>query len=408
LAVQRSGGFLLHFAWLLLLVTAIPWFSHIAPTALNTHGIASAGGLSGSQSYLNFGLALIGIVIAFFRGDKAIRLSPSVILIFVYAGITVIGAGLANLSIAAAGLLAIRLVVCVLASLWVLQRAGLKPLLLSTAWLACAISVVSVGAYLVGLNHFVVGLPGFLPPMQSNGLGAIAAIGILILLDVRMSMGKLALSWWIGLATLGITLILTDSRTSFLGLFLAVLVLLLTHRRSRIVVGLLLLTLTFSAVSFVHVGNQSILNDVISKGHSTSALTNLTVRFDEGSAAIAAQKTDAEKVFGQGLPQKYVSIPGLRKRLAPVDGGWYAAYLESGLVGATVLALAVLVGGWSVLRRRVRIGIGLWVLLLVISLTQALYNDLSIGLILLAVISTRTARQDYFPRKVVTAEELTT
>jgi hypothetical protein len=56
----------------------------------------------------------------------------------------------------------------------------------------------------------------------------------------------------------------------------------------------------------------------------------------------------------------------------------------------------------------VRIGIGLWVLLLVISLTQALYNDLSIGLILLAVISTRTARQDYFPRKVVTAEELTT
>jgi hypothetical protein len=393
--IRSYGGVALHLAWILIMFTSVAWQGDATRGA----GVVTSGGLSGGKSILKLLVLLVALVIIAWRGKISGKLSVAVWLLFLYAAGSAVGATLAHLSVSSALEIAARLALCVFAGVCIVRRTRLRPLLLTTAWTSCLVAFMALGAWAAGLNHISkIGLQGYLPRLQPNELGSVSAIGLLIIADLGLSRRWLSRGWWFGLVVLGTTLALSDSRTCIVGVILGLVVLLWVHRLRGALAALAVCGVLFLGVSTFHVGDQTILHAVVSKSHSAQVTSTLNRRFSEGSAAIAAQKTTNEKVFGQGLPQRDVRVTGIRK-VEPVDSSWYAAYLQAGLTGIVLLVMAIVSVGRSLRRRHLAVGMALWIFLLVNSLTDNVYNTLTLGMLLLAVMSVSSDSTGYLLRR---------
>lgn len=168
--IRRDGGLPLHFAWVLLFLSSVSWFSGINPSAVSINGLAASGGLSGNYGYVKLTLLIAAVLIVLWKGINTPIVSTTICLLAGYALLSLIGAALSRESELAALQASARLIVSVLTAFWIVRRTGLKALLLTTAWLASIICATSIAADLVG-GDAQARLSGYWPPMQANDLG---------------------------------------------------------------------------------------------------------------------------------------------------------------------------------------------------------------------------------------------
>ncbi|WP_212719538.1 O-antigen ligase family protein [Blastococcus sp. CCUG 61487] len=238
--------------------------------------------------------------------------------------------------------IAIAVRVTVLAATVVLLLRAAPAFQLLRAVVASCGLVAAVAA-LTGLPDLAGGrIAGGIPPLHPNGLALLAGVVVVwaawrtVLgearwLDALLGGGFLALMW------------LTGSRTGFLVLVLAVLVMVLHIRRIR--VGLVVGALVAAAAGAVTVVTTGAVRDFLTRdGTGTGTLES---RFVAWTAAQSWAESWWQWTFGGGLSVKYIPVPNQWWDEQLLDSSWVSALVQTGLLGLGVTmawALWALVG----------------------------------------------------------------
>lgn len=364
------------FAWLLLVVAACPWQT----LSVTSYGQVSTGSEADAAKFvvtaLAFGLAFLARVPR--------KYPPAVSLLLGYALVAALG-GLASTDPSSSVLRAIRFVVVVVALFWVTGRLTRYQLARLFLQFSVAVSVIALAGHIAGIS--APGqegrLAGYLPPLQPNVLGIIAAAGCLCAVAL-LAQRKLQLSVFSAATIiLGITLVLTQSRTSMVALVVSLLVLggPRLNTRTTIVIGLIALAVVIGA--FLQTNTQyRPLTALSTHNGSTTTTHSLGSRLSEWEAVFQINHNPLTQAIGQGLATKSVEVNLSSARYAPVDGSWPAAYLSAGLIGALILAASVLTAAREAIRTQNNLALMALIFLVISSLTTDVFNDISVGLVL--------------------------
>jgi hypothetical protein len=190
---------------------------------------------------------------------------------------------------------------------------------------------------------------------------------------------------------LAVALGLTQSRTSFIALFVCLVVLLATRARARVasVLWLTALALIVAAAAAMVQTNTTYqpVSHLLTHGGKSPLASALDSRFTEMEAALATNDTYPTKLFGLGLAAKSVRVDQPWAQYAPVDNSWYAANHSAGVLGVLLLALAVIGSFFIAARARSVIALTILVYIVVQSITAgATLDDISVGLVLLVAL----------------------
>lgn len=363
-------------AWLLLVVAACPWQT----LAVTSYGQVSTGSEADAAKFLvtalAFGLAFLA---------RVPRKYPSpVSLLLAYALVAALG-GLASTDPSSSVLRAIRFAVVVIALFWVTGRLTRYQLATLFLQFSVAVSFIALAGHLAGIS--APGqegrLAGYLPPLQPNVLGIVAAAGCLCAVAL-LAQRKLQLSLFTAaIAILGLTLILTQSRTSLVALIVSLLVLggPRLNSRATIIVGLITLIVVVGAFLQTNTHYRP-LTALSTHNGNTTTTHSLGSRLSEWEAVFQINDSPLTQAIGQGLATKSVEVNLSSARYAPVDGSWPAAYLSAGFIGALILAASVLTAAREAIRSRNNLALMALVFLVISSLTTDVFNDISVGLIL--------------------------
>jgi hypothetical protein len=364
-------------AWLLVIAAAPPWQS-ASVTEIGTVGVSA--GTNGAKlvlTVLAFGLAFWGRV-------PRMRYAWPVKMLLGYSAVATLG-GLTGPEPPSSLLRVARFAAIVLTVTWVTTRLTRPRLAALVVQFSIIIALGALVGRAIGRGASVGGrLGGYLPPLNPNVLGVLVAVGLLcaIALVARRELRMKTFS--LVVPVLGATLVLTESRTSMIG-FVAGLVALaaprLRWRGGPVIVGLLVAV--FLLAAFIQTDTQwRPLTALLTHNESTSATATLGTRVSEWSAVSIRNNTVVKRTVGQGLAVKSVEVNLAAAKNAPVDGTWSAAYLSAGLVGAILLASALLAALWAGVYGRDRLAVPIMVFLLFISLTDDVGSDVTIALVI--------------------------
>ena len=374
--VTAVPGRLAALSWILLIATAAPW---------QTNRVTAAGVVtvtSGTDA-AKLVVTTIAFVLAFMGRSRSVSFPWPVKALLVYASISVLGA-FTGPDVMSSLYRSVRLMMVVLAVTWAASRLPRRRLAFLAVLFATAICVFAIVGAEAGLVAKVDGrLGGYIPPLQANDLAIIAASGALCGLVLWMR-GELRRSVFaVAIAIALVTLALTESRASIIGLVVALLVLGVPRleKRGPIIVGIMIAAFTVTVFIQANTSAQPITAALTHNG-TTSTTSTLTSRTSEWQSVGALNVTYPEKLFGQGLADKTVPVDLPYTAYASLDGTWPSAYLSAGILGALTLAGAVLVAAWSAWRRRDGFALALIALLLTNSLVEDTFNDVSTSVVL--------------------------
>ena len=216
------------------------------------------------------------------------------------------------------------------------------------------------------------------PPTQVADLAAVTIGLVTVLWLCSLVSGRLAL---FVLATAGLTLLLTHTRTELIAMMAGILVAGLSIFTARVRVRKLFVTAGI-AVSVVVMVFSGVLTTWLARGESSKELTSLTGRTTVWTAVVNAPRDPFQVLFGYGLSNK--SFNGL-----PIDSNWLAAYYDLGLAGVAIcvtLLLFVLVAAYFQPRGPQRaLALFLVTYLAITSLTETGLSDASAYLLELAL-----------------------
>ena len=221
---------------------------------------------------------------------------------------------------------------------------------------ALFIALVWVGAILFPHRAFIHGvgtlgvqISGVIPPMNPNGLGAFAAILIIISLSRTLhARDQNERMMYITSLTVGvITLVLAQARTSLFGGLLAIIAVLLLNKRIKLIgfVALLLVIVIISS------GLPSLLLRYAMRGQSTTLFYNLSGRMFYWS--FAWEKFLESPIYGYGLSAgtRYVVLAQVGRGVqSTMHNSWLEVLVNVGIVGLIPVALAYVGTWWTLLR----------------------------------------------------------
>ena len=206
-----------------------------------------------------------------------------------------------------------------------------------------------------------------------------------------VALGMLVVLWFCGkargwrtlaaVAVIGAMLILTHTRTEVIALLAGLLVAGLSMFAASARVRKLFSTLGIM-VSIAVIAFSSALTTWLARGQNSQQLTGLTGRTTVWSELLRAPRDWFQVAFGYGLSNK--GFDGL-----PIDGNWYAAYYDLGLVGVGICAallLFVLVNAYFQPRSERRaLALFLVTYLMITSYTETGLSDASVYLLELSL-----------------------
>ena len=367
-------------AWLVLIAAALPWQT----VAVTESGAVSTGSQADAAKFVVTGLA---VALAFLVRVPHLKYSWPIWAFLGYCLITTVG-GLAGTDPSSSLLRSVRFAVVVLALVWVTGRLSRHQLARTFVLFSMIISFSALAARGIGVSpasHVYGGrLAGYLPPLHPNLLGMLAAGGLLCAgaLLARRELTLTIFAWVTPI--LGLTLVLTQSRTSMIALLVSLLAFAGPRLTTRgpLIVGLI--ASIFVVGAFIQTDTQSQpLTSLLTHNGSTSTTGTLSSRVSEWEAVLQLNNTPLTQAIGQGLASKSVEVSLTSARYAPVDGSWPAAYLSAGFLGVLVLAAAVWAALRTAIRKRDDFALAITVFLIVSSLVADVFNDVTIGLVLL-------------------------
>lgn len=364
--------------WLLLIVAACPWQS-LAVTADGEVNAASEADVA------KFAITALACLLALGVRAPRIKYPWPIKALLGYSLITALG-GLATADPSTSVLRAVRFAAIVLAVVWIASRLSRYRLTVIFIQFSVAISLLALaarGAHVPSSHLFGSRLDGYLLPLQPNGLGLIAAGG-LICTTALIAGRQLSLRLFVPIALiLGITLIFTQSRTSIISFVLSLSVLVGPRLSTRGLIIIGALAFAFLIAAFVQTDTHSRpLTALLTHNESTTTTATLNSRTSEWKAVLRLNDTLLTQITGQGLAAKSVEVGLTSARYAPVDGSWPAAYLSAGMVGALILAMSVLAAAWTAIQKRDDLAMMIITYLIISSLVTDVFNDISVGLIL--------------------------
>jgi O-antigen ligase len=385
LAVRSSSGSLMSVrgraaaAWLLLLAAASPWQT----LSVTSTGAIAAGSEADAAKFL---VSAVAFALALLVRPVRPRYPWPVKALLAYAALAALG-GLAGPDPASSSFRAIRFAAVMIALVWLtgsLDRTRLAKLFIGFCSVVSLTALAAHAAGLPGSHLYGSRLDGYLPPLHPNALGFLAAAALLCAAAL-LARGEMRLKVFAFAAPLLVlTLALTQSRTSMIGLVVGLLALAGPRLASRgpVIVGMLALGLL--AGFFVQTNTESQpFNSLLTHNGSTTTTATLGSRVSEWESVLRLNDSVTRVAAGQGLAAKSVAVNLASAQYAPVDGTWPAAYLSAGLLGVLALAAAVLVTLRSVLGRRDDFALAIVVFLIVSSLTTDAFNDVTIALLLM-------------------------
>lgn len=314
---------------LLLLVAAVPW--------------RRGAFYSGAMDTVVVGKAVLtlialGLVLTTRHGGARwaeLRAGP-VPWLAAYAALATTGAALTGDAFASA-VLAGRLGLLTLTLVLLFHRYP-KELVLSA--LTAAMLALAVFSGLTGLGSLASEgrLYGGIPPTNANEIALLVSVPLLCLFwrmvqRVARTAEVLAIAPLLGL------LWLTGTRTGLAALVLALLVLLVMTPRVPVPVvaaGIAAIP-TLLYVMFW----TPLLSSYVTRGDATGLLT-LNSRTVAWTAALEYPDTLAERLLGVGLAVKKVPVSAMYRNEQMLDSTWISALVQSGVLGAALLVLTVL------------------------------------------------------------------
>lgn len=177
-------------------------------------------------------------------------------------------------------------------------------------------------------------LSGRLWPIQPPQVAHYAAVaaGIAFVLWLAGALAPRAAALIVGGGL--VLVLLTETRTAMFGLIAGVVVatlnLLVARRRARRAVGIALIVVPLGLLVFAPAASEW-----FSRGQSREEISQLTGRTKVWDLITAEHRSGLARWFGSGLSNK--SFNGL-----PIDNSWYAVYVEQGIFGDLLVALAIL------------------------------------------------------------------
>jgi len=376
-------------AWVLLLLAAPPWTS----TDITTLGsVQPDSGTSKAKA-----LVLLGALGLAFLARNRVRWSAPICWLIAYVSAATLGAwlvGATNSDLARSA----RYVLLVLAAMWVATRLPLRELLELTAYTCFAVVSVALAGHLLGLNGYDENarLTGYWPSLQANELATVAAFALLIA----------AASWatgaWGGRRAVvfgvvcGWALVLTGSRTGIVAAVVGVAIIVVLRRNLKMALIGWAVALAVVALLFVQANTTyRPFQNLATRGGTAKSAATLTGRTYGWHAVIHNERPVSQKLVGKGLAAKTVKIDqaatgfyGYETGYTNIDGAWFAAYLEAGIIGLLALVAASGAALVAAVRTRDPSAIAVVALILIASFLNDTLNDASVSLVVLAGIST--------------------
>lgn len=362
----------------MLVVAACPWQT----LAVTAYGEVNAGSGADAAKLL---VTAIAAALAFLVRVPRLKYSWPVKALLGYALVTALGA-LGGTDPSSSLERAFRFAAVAIAIVWITSRLTRLRLAVLFLQFSTAISFIALAGRATGLSPLGQEgrLAGYLPPLQPNVLGILAASGLLcaaaLFTRKELPLRIFALSTPI----LAVALLSTQSRTSMIALLVGLLALAGPRMTTRgpLIVGVIAFIFLTVALIQTNTQSQPLTSLLTHNGHTTTT-ASLGSRASEWEAVLQLNNTPLKQALGQGLAAKSVEVDLTSARYAPVDGSWPAAYLSAGVVGTLILASAVLAYLHIAIRRRDEFAVAIIVFLIVNSLIADVFNDITVALILL-------------------------
>lgn len=360
-------------SWALLLLTGAPW--------------GATGQVTGSFAALKTCAFLAALVATFVGRRRGRSLGVPEWLLIAYATTGAVGAALSAQAVSDSLTRSVRMALVVASTAWIASRWTLVSLMRTSAFVAtsvCAIALLADAAGLSTAEHNR--LTGYLPPLGPNSLGAVAGIGATVigLLWVRRRLPTATAG--IAFAILAATLVKAESRTALIATGVGVVVVLAMGERKRIVAALAIGTSIVSALSLAASLLMTDLNPLqSSRFHWDSSFSGRTLGW---ARVVDLNRTWTEALVGQGLALKFVRDPSVPNGLRLVDGSWHSAYLETGWLGLSILAVAcLLVLVITIINPQTRIALPVLAFLMTDSTLESDLNDVTFPFVMFVGIA---------------------
>jgi hypothetical protein len=362
-------------AWYILLLTALPWPPSAAGSELQGESLAS------TQGRLKFLIAAIGILLAV-RLGRAHSQTRAERLLVAYAVVAGIGGMFFGGPAQESVLRAIRFGLTVWAIGFLGSWLDLSTMLRHTVYFCLSVCALAVGAYALGMQSLSgKRLPGYLPHLHPNSLGFVAAVGLMAALTLSLQAPTPRWQFRLSLAVFAATALLAQSRTSLLALAIALLVNLALGSFGR-AVAIVWVALFILVVAGLVPGTSIGVSAIFERKASSGVDTTFTGRSFAWNVAVHAPRTGGQWLFGRGLSIKNVGVSRKYVKVQTLDGTWYSAIVEAGLVGTGVLAAAVLASFGIAKRMADHVILPMLVLVGIVSVVDSVLNDVGFGTVI--------------------------
>jgi len=381
--------------WIALLATSLQWFNH-ETTVL--------GGTNELVKFAVWALAVAGALLARTRSSR-FDLGAPFLALLAYVSTSVIGALLGSAEIASLAR-AVHLVITIFAIRWIISRIGLLRMVQVFILFGIGISGSALVAFLLGLTTRESGrLAGGIPPhLHPNELALVTAFSFVCCLALW---AEHRLTTTFALAASGlflVVLLMTGSRTSIAAFLLALAALLGRSTRVRGAVVVWFAIVTVLTVALVQPATASrVWSNVATRNGTVTLGENIQSRALAWNSVIHVQTRTGSILFGQGLAIKKVPVQNRFVSVQTVDSSWYSAYLQTGLIGTLMLALAAVSALVLSVRSRNPLLIGLMIALLISSWFESTLNDVTPSLMIFSAVALSWA-----PRARATVSSLIT
>jgi long-chain acyl-CoA synthetase len=386
--VERTTGFCVFAALLLLVIDVTPW----------REAKYFTGQLDGVVLG-KIGLLITVVLIVLWakrtvaRSGRSINtvMAPAFLVLALYCGTSVLGAFLFG-SLKSSAQLSVRVLVVGFVVLTLIELAGPMIVISTLSRVLAAVSIWIGATGDMDTAVFPHRLVGSIPPTYPNEIALMAAVPFIYFLwrtvNIDTSFRRL-----LAMIILGVVILLTNSRTSAALLAGVVVYLVIRgtrHGRFRLsmttgAVLCLLFALTFTN-AIQYFGTRG----------GTSPIESAGARVIAWNAVLNMDLTPMQTLLGQGLAAKLIPVAGQYWSVQIMDSSWFSAFVQAGLIGV-VLAIALVIYVATQALRNVRPANDLWLSLLAFVVVRSIFEsgllDTSTCFVIFMVVSIGAATQ---------------
>lgn len=209
--------------------------------------------------------------------------------------------------------------------------------------LLIAFGFVGTIAAVSGLQDYAAGgrLAGTIPALSPNEIALLVGLPLIGVL-VRLLVERVTTSSVVLVLVLGGFFVGTGSRAAFLAAILATGVAVVSTRRVRPAVAVVVALSVPVAVAVVTL--TDLVARVVERGGDGASIATLNSRTIAWNTVLQADPGDWPRWIGSGLSTKQVAVAGQYWQTQVLDSSWISALAQAGLIGTVLLAVWVVIG----------------------------------------------------------------